>query len=47
MSLIKIEDIGYVRLRAPDLDEMSRFLADFGLQVLHPQNSFKRRSPPT
>lgn len=33
MSLIKIEDIGYVRLRAPDLDEMSRFLADFGLQV--------------
>ena len=28
MSVIKIEDIGYVRFRAPDLDEMTGFLAD-------------------
>jgi catechol 2,3-dioxygenase-like lactoylglutathione lyase family enzyme len=32
MSLIKIEDIAFVRFRAPDLGEMARFLKDFGLQ---------------
>ena len=32
MSLIKIEDIAFVRFRAPDLAEMARFLEDFGLQ---------------
>src|ERR1700743_2883394 len=29
--MIKIEDISHVAFRAPDLDEMARFLADFGL----------------
>jgi catechol 2,3-dioxygenase-like lactoylglutathione lyase family enzyme len=33
MSIIKIEDIAFVRFRAPDLDRMSAFLQDFGLQV--------------
>ncbi len=31
MSLIKVEDIAFVRFRAPDLSEMARFLEDFGL----------------
>jgi catechol 2,3-dioxygenase-like lactoylglutathione lyase family enzyme len=31
MSLVKVEDIAFVRFRAPDLPEMARFLADFGL----------------
>ena len=31
MSLIKVEDIAFVRFRAPDLAEMAGFLADFGL----------------
>jgi catechol 2,3-dioxygenase-like lactoylglutathione lyase family enzyme len=31
MSLIKVEDIAFVRFRAPDLEEMARFLDDFGL----------------
>ena len=31
MSLIKIEDIAHVRFSAPDLQEMERFLSDFGL----------------
>jgi catechol 2,3-dioxygenase-like lactoylglutathione lyase family enzyme len=31
MSLIKVEDIAFVRFRAPDLAEMARFLEDFGL----------------
>jgi len=31
MSLIKVEDIAFVRFRAPDLAEMTRFLEDFGL----------------
>jgi catechol 2,3-dioxygenase-like lactoylglutathione lyase family enzyme len=33
MSTIKIEDIGFVRFRAPDLVQMRRFLEDFGLIV--------------
>jgi catechol 2,3-dioxygenase-like lactoylglutathione lyase family enzyme len=33
MSIIKIEDIAFVRFRAPDLDRMRGFLQDFGLQV--------------
>lgn len=32
MSVIKIEDIAYVRFRAPDLAGMERFLTEFGLQ---------------
>jgi len=32
MSLIKVEDIAFVRFRAPDLAEMTHFLEDFGLQ---------------
>lgn len=31
MPIIAIEDIAYVRMQAPDLDGMERFLADFGL----------------
>jgi catechol 2,3-dioxygenase-like lactoylglutathione lyase family enzyme len=34
MSLIRIEDIAFVRFRAPDLDRMRAFLDDFGLQVI-------------
>jgi catechol 2,3-dioxygenase-like lactoylglutathione lyase family enzyme len=33
MSTIKIEDIGFVRFRAPDLVQMRSFLEDFGLIV--------------
>jgi len=29
--MIKIEDVSHVAFRAPDLDQMARFLADFGL----------------
>jgi catechol 2,3-dioxygenase-like lactoylglutathione lyase family enzyme len=29
--MIKVEDVSHVAFRAPDLDEMARFLADFGL----------------
>lgn len=34
MSTIKIEDVDYVRFRAPDLAEMRGFLEDFGLAVV-------------
>ena len=34
MSLLKIEDVAYVRFRAPDLAEMRAFLEDFGLTVV-------------
>jgi len=34
MSLLKIEDVAYVRFRAPDLGEMCGFLEDFGLTVV-------------
>ena len=33
MSLLKIEDVAYVRFRAPDLAEMRAFLEDFGMAV--------------
>ncbi len=45
MSLIKVEDIAFVRFRAPDLSEMAGFLEDFGLrperqgQVLYARGS--------
>ena len=29
--MIKVKDVAYVRFRAPDLDQMERFLLDFGL----------------
>ena len=32
MSVIKVEDLAYVRFGAPDLDRMEAFLADFGLE---------------
>lgn len=32
MSIIKVEDIAFVRFQAPDLAEMRRFLEDFGLR---------------
>jgi len=31
MALIKVKDIAYGRLRAPDLDEMEAFLTEFGM----------------
>jgi catechol 2,3-dioxygenase-like lactoylglutathione lyase family enzyme len=31
MTMIRIEDVEWVRFTAPDLDEMERFLIDFGL----------------
>ena len=31
--MIKVEDIAFVRFRAPDLDRMQRFVEDFGLAV--------------
>ena len=33
MSILKIEDVAYVRFSAPDLGRMQAFLADFGLAV--------------
>lgn len=33
MSVIRIEDIAHVRFRAPDLDEMQRYLEQFGLRL--------------
>lgn len=33
MSIIRIEDIAFVRFRAPDLAQMRSFLEDFGLSV--------------
>ena len=33
MSIIKVEDIAFVRFRAPDLARMAGFLEDFGLTV--------------
>ena len=33
MSVIRIEDIAYVRFSAPDLEEMAAFLRDFGLDT--------------
>jgi catechol 2,3-dioxygenase-like lactoylglutathione lyase family enzyme len=34
MSILKVEDVAYVRFRAPDLAEMRAFLEDFGLVVI-------------
>ena len=34
MSILKIEDVAYVRFGAPDLAEMRAFLEDFGLSVI-------------
>src|SRR5580704_9891553 len=34
MSPIKIEDVAFVRFRAPDLAEMRGFLEDFGMAVV-------------
>lgn len=33
--MIKVRDLAYVRLSAPDLDAMQKFLTDFGLVVTH------------
>lgn len=37
MSIIKIQDIEYVRFAAPDLDAVRTFLVDFGLRDVGPQ----------
>lgn len=42
MSVIKIEDIAYVRFRAPDLAKMEAFLRDFGLAPAESQPEANR-----
>ena len=45
--MIKIEDIAFVRFRAPDLGEMRRFLEDFGLESeLHDGALYARGAGP-
>jgi catechol 2,3-dioxygenase-like lactoylglutathione lyase family enzyme len=39
MSTIKIEDVAFVRFRAPDLGEMRKFLEDFGLVIIEVTDS--------
>ena len=39
MSIIKIEDIAFVRFRAPDLEAMKAFAADFGLTQIEATDS--------
>jgi catechol 2,3-dioxygenase-like lactoylglutathione lyase family enzyme len=39
MSTIKIEDVAFVRFRAPDLGEMRAFLEDFGLNIVEATES--------
>ena len=34
MPAIKVQDLAYVRLRAPDLDAMEEFLTHFGLLII-------------
>ena len=48
MTGIKIEDVAYVRFRAPDLDLMKAYLADFGLVVTEerPDQIFARGTGP-
>jgi len=47
MSIIRIEDIAFVRFRAPDLAQMRGFLEDFGLSVAeHEGRLFARGSGP-
>lgn len=38
MSVIRIEDVAFVRFSAPSLDEMAAFLADFGLIAVREQD---------
>jgi catechol 2,3-dioxygenase-like lactoylglutathione lyase family enzyme len=49
MTGIKIEDVAYVRFRAPDLDLMKAYLADFGLVVAEerPDRVFARGTAPS
>lgn len=48
MSTIKIEDIAFVRFRAPDLAQMQGFLEDFGLSVSeHDERLFARGAGPS
>lgn len=48
MTGIKIEDVAYVRFRAPDLEQMKAYLADFGLVVAvgSPDRVFARGTGP-
>jgi catechol 2,3-dioxygenase-like lactoylglutathione lyase family enzyme len=39
MSTIRIEDVAFVRFRAPDLLEMRKFLEDFGLVIVEAADS--------
>jgi catechol 2,3-dioxygenase-like lactoylglutathione lyase family enzyme len=49
MSIIKIEDIAHVRFSAPNLEEMRRFLVEFGVQPLPLEGDvlYARGSGPT
>ncbi len=46
MTGIKIEDVAYVRFRAPDLAEMRAFLEDFGFVVSGEERLFARGAGP-
>ena len=43
MAVIKVTDIAYARLRAPDLDLQSEFLENFGLVQSKPKNAIYYR----
>jgi catechol 2,3-dioxygenase-like lactoylglutathione lyase family enzyme len=49
MALIKVKDLAYGRLRAPDLDEMEEFLTHFGMAraARTPQALYMRGTDPT
>jgi catechol 2,3-dioxygenase-like lactoylglutathione lyase family enzyme len=49
MALIKVKDLAYGRLRAPDLDEMEEFLTHFGMRRVArtPQALYMRGTDPT
>ena len=36
--MIKVKDIAFVRFSTPDLEQMERFLSDFGLMVTKREN---------
>jgi len=47
--MIKVKDIAFVRFSAPDLEQMERFLLDFGLMVTARENDviYARRTDPS
>ena len=45
MPLIKVKDLAYGRLRAPDLDQMEEFLIHFGMTRAASRGATRRVSP--